>query len=61
MIRGGEPVARGTRIPVYMPADLIKAGVGPERILEDYPALDPQLQRRFGEDAVRSPAPVTIR
>jgi uncharacterized protein (DUF433 family) len=38
-IRGGEPVVRGTRIPVHMLADLEKAGETRERILEDYPAL----------------------
>ena len=35
-IRGGEPVVRGTRIPVYM--NLEKAGETRDRILEDYPA-----------------------
>jgi uncharacterized protein (DUF433 family) len=40
-IRGGEPVVQGTRIPVYMVADLEKAGE--TRILEDYPALDAEL------------------
>jgi uncharacterized protein (DUF433 family) len=39
-VRGGEPVVRGTRIPVYMLADLEKAGETHHRILEDYPALD---------------------
>lgn len=38
-IRGGEPVVRGTRIPVQMLVDLVRAGVSRERILEDYPAL----------------------
>ena len=42
-IRGGEPVVRGTRIPVYMLADLAKAGEPRDRILEDYPALDAEL------------------
>jgi len=42
-IRGGEPVVRGTRIPVHMLADLKKAGETRERILEDYPALDAKL------------------
>ena len=39
-VRGGEPVVRGTRVPVYMLADLEKAGETRDRILEDYPALD---------------------
>jgi uncharacterized protein (DUF433 family) len=42
-IRGGEPVVRGTRIPVYMLADLERAGETRERILEDYPALNARL------------------
>lgn len=39
-IRGGEPVVRGTRIPVHMLVDLEKAGETRDRILEDYPGLD---------------------
>jgi uncharacterized protein (DUF433 family) len=42
-IRGGEPVVRGTRIPVHMLADLENAGETRERIVEDYPALDSKL------------------
>ncbi len=42
-VRAGEPVVRGTRIPVYMLADLEKAGATRDRILEDYPALDEDL------------------
>jgi len=38
-IRGGEPVFRGTRIPVFMIADFLNEGVPREEILEDYPAL----------------------
>ncbi|MQA90248.1 MAG: DUF433 domain-containing protein [Gemmatimonas sp.] len=38
-IRGGEPVFRGTRIPVHMIADFLKQGVPRTEILEDYPAL----------------------
>lgn len=39
-IRGGEPVIRRTRVPVYMIADLVKQGADTREILEDYPALD---------------------
>lgn len=39
-IRGGEPVFRGTRIPVHMIADFVAGGVPHEELLEDYPALD---------------------
>lgn len=38
-IRSGEPVFRGTRIPVHMIADFIAAGTPREELLEDYPAL----------------------
>ena len=38
-IRGGEPVFRGTRIPVQMVADFLNQGVSGEEFLEDYPAL----------------------
>lgn len=38
-IRGGEPVIRGTRIPVYLIADLIEQGADRHEILEDYPTL----------------------
>ncbi len=42
-IRGGEPVIRGTRVPVYMIADLVKQGADFPEILEDYPSLDAQM------------------
>lgn len=38
-IRGGEPVFRGTRIPVHMIADFLNQDVPREELLEDYPAL----------------------
>ena len=38
-IRGGEPVIRGTRIPVYLIADLLEQGADAKEILEDYPSL----------------------
>lgn len=42
-IRGGEPVFRGTRIPVLMIADFLRRGVPRAEILEDYPALSEEL------------------
>lgn len=39
-VRGGEPVVRGTRIPVHLLADLTKQGATRDELLEDYPALD---------------------
>lgn len=38
-IRGGDPVFRGTRVPVYMIADFLARGVPCTEILEDYPSL----------------------
>jgi uncharacterized protein (DUF433 family) len=39
VVRGGEPVVRDTRIPVYLVADLVAKGTGREAILAAYPAL----------------------
>lgn len=39
-ICGGEPVIRGTRVPVYLLADLKAQNVSDEEILEDYPSID---------------------
>ena len=41
-VRGGEPVVRGTRIPVSVLADLERQGATREELLEDYPALTPE-------------------
>lgn len=38
-IRGGEPVFRGTRVPVHMVAGFLERGVSGAEVLEDYPAL----------------------
>lgn len=38
-IRGGEPVVRGTRVPVYRLADLRAQGVSNAALLEDHPSL----------------------
>lgn len=38
-VRGGDPVVVGTRIPVYLLADMIGQGVPEEEILAGYPAL----------------------
>lgn len=37
---GGEPVFKGTRIPVRAVAAMIEAGVGEDELLEGYPKLD---------------------
>lgn len=38
-VRAGEPVVRGTRIPVHVLADLARQGADHGELLEDYPAL----------------------
>lgn len=38
-IRGGEPVIEGTRVPVFLIADLVEQGADYREILEDYPSL----------------------
>ncbi len=35
----GKPVVRGTRIPVYLIADLVAAGMTADEIVDDYPDL----------------------
>lgn len=42
-IRGGEPIVRGTRIPVYMLAELHAQGVTDEVLLSEYESLTPDL------------------
>lgn len=44
-IRGGEPTIRGTRIPVYLVADLVEQGAKLRELLEDYPALTASMLR----------------
>jgi uncharacterized protein (DUF433 family) len=54
-ILGGEPVFRGTRIPVRHVASLFRKRVPEAEIAEDFPALDPRdlayarLVARFGD------------
>lgn len=38
-IMQGTPVFRGTRIPVYLIAEMLEQGASPEEILEGYPRL----------------------
>ena len=42
-VLGGEPVFRGTRIPVRMVAAMLAQGASAEEILEGYPALAPRM------------------
>jgi uncharacterized protein (DUF433 family) len=41
-IRAGEPVVRGTRVPVHRLLDLVEQGAPWEEILEDHPSLTPE-------------------
>ena len=38
-VMGGEPVLKGTRVPVYLIAGMVEDGVPVEEILEGYPIL----------------------
>jgi uncharacterized protein (DUF433 family) len=38
-IRGGEPVITGTRVPVYMLAEMVRVGDAREEILKHYPSV----------------------
>jgi uncharacterized protein (DUF433 family) len=44
-IRGGEPVFRGTRVPVHMIAERIAKGETDENLREDYPRLTDEMFR----------------
>lgn len=40
-IRGGEPIVRGTRIPVSRLVDLVAQGVSRDVVLDEHPSLTP--------------------
>ena len=42
-ILGGEPVFKGTRIPVHGVAEMLKAGAERDDLLSGYPALTPEM------------------
>lgn len=44
-IMGGEPVFKGTRIPVYAVAAMMEAGAAEDDLLSGYPKLDSRLLR----------------
>ena len=60
-VRGGEPVVRGTRVPVAVLADLTAAGASLTELLEDYPSLTPELLRAALRYAAANPRPPTRR
>jgi len=63
----GEPVFKGTRIPVRHIVDLFRRGVAREEIIEDYPALDEdalfyaEREARMGQGPGRPRKPLAIR
>ena len=44
-IMGGDPVFRGTRVPVHMIAELVAQGVAEAELLESYPRLTVEMIR----------------
>ncbi|MCO5170382.1 MAG: DUF433 domain-containing protein [Planctomycetes bacterium] len=38
-VRGGEPVIRGTRVPVYLVAEMLDQGASAAELLDSYPSL----------------------
>src|SRR5437667_7865450 len=54
-VLGGEPVFRGTRIPLQHVASLFRKGIPEQEITDDFPGLSPRdleyarLFSRFGE------------
>ena len=44
-IMGGDPVFRGTRVPVHLIADLIAQGAPADELLSDYPRLTDEMVR----------------
>jgi len=42
-IMGGEPVFKGTRVPVYSVAAMLDSGAGREDLLQGYPSLDAKM------------------
>jgi uncharacterized protein (DUF433 family) len=44
-IRGGEPVVRGTWVPVYRLAELAEQGISEEELLEDHPSVSAEMLR----------------
>lgn len=54
-IMAGTPVFRGTRIPVYLVADMIEQGTPIKEILEGYPSLTREMVEYAGTYATTHP------
>jgi uncharacterized protein (DUF433 family) len=44
-ILGGDPVFRGTRVPVHLIAELVAQGARPSELIEGYPRLTAEMIR----------------
>jgi uncharacterized protein (DUF433 family) len=44
-ILGGDPVFRGTRVPVHLVAELVAQGSKPAELIESYPRLTAEMIR----------------
>ena len=44
-ILGGDPVFRGTRVPVHLVAELTAQGANPPELIEGYPRLTAEMIR----------------
>jgi uncharacterized protein (DUF433 family) len=44
-ILGGDPVFRGTRVPVHLIAELVAQGSKPDELIESYPRLNAEMIR----------------
>jgi uncharacterized protein (DUF433 family) len=56
-IMAGTPVFRGTRIPVYLVADMIEQGTPIKKILGGYPSLTREMVEYAGIYATTHPRP----
>jgi len=44
-VMGGDPVFRGTRVPVHLIADLVAQGADADELLSDYPRINVEMLR----------------
>jgi len=56
-IMAGAPVFRGTRVPVYLIADMIEQGTPIEEILDGYPSLTREMAEYASVFATLHPRP----
>jgi uncharacterized protein (DUF433 family) len=54
-ILGGQPVFRGTRVPVHMIAELVAQGSKPAELIEGYPRLTAEMIRLAPDYAFAHP------